>query len=299
MQNIRARAAAIGVLLLAAIPLAACSSAPADVKPTSEAPASSGILFDELPKRVQDAGFLTFVQYTYPPYYIGDGDEQTGAAVELRDALADVLGVDVKAVTVAGLPALLTGLDSDRFDVALGPIGDTGKRQESNDFVDWVNEYVVFGVQKGNPTSLESLADICGIRLALLAGGSAEAVAVEQSTKCTAEGKEAVELQTYQDLPTMALAVQSDRADALFTSLGPLTYYVTQSAGALELAGLDDPNGFPLLFQGAALKKDSDLTKVIEKAFLQLVEDGTYEEILTSWDLQHNLLDQPGINLAE
>ena len=58
----------------------------------------------------------------------------------------------------------------------MGPVGDFKSRQEANDFVDWVQEYVVFAVHKGNPKKINSLDDACGARIAVQAGGSAEKV---------------------------------------------------------------------------------------------------------------------------
>ena len=49
----------------------------------------------------------------------------------------------------------------------------------------------------------------------------------------------AVQVESYKDQPTSILSVQSGRADAFFSSEAPLTYFVKQSGGALELAGTD------------------------------------------------------------
>ncbi len=78
--------------------------------------------------------------------------------------------------TVGGLPALLAGVNSGRYQFAFGPVGDYKDREAANDFVDWVQEYVVFAALKGNPKGITSLDTACGHRIAVMAGGSAERV---------------------------------------------------------------------------------------------------------------------------
>jgi len=258
-------------------------------------------LFDRLPKEIRDRKEITIVNYgSQPPWYIPASGSAplTGAAVDMEDALSKLLGVKIKRETVSGLPAVLTGLSAGRFDMALGPAGDTKERQAANDLVDWVQEEVVFTVQKGNPAGIKSLADTCGKRVALLAGGAATKVATKKSEACVANGQKALELQTYQDLPTMILAVQSNRADAGYSSAALMNYFVIQSGGALELQGLGEDNGFPLLYQGAVLPKGSQLTPVILAAFEKLIQDGTYDQIMTKWKLDTNKT-KPGLNLAK
>ena len=112
------------------------------------------------------------------------------------------------------------------------------------------------------------------------------------------EGKPAVEVQSYKDQPSSILAVQSNRADAFFSSQAPLTYFVEQSKGELELAGEGKSNGFNDLFQGAVVPKDSPLAEVLLEAFKTLHENGTYDAIMQKWGLDANKLETPGINMG-
>src|SRR5258708_3230520 len=105
-----------------------------------------------LPQEIRDAGKMTAVNNgSFPPYEIGIGPELSGATKEFSDAIGQLLGVEVDHASVAGLPALLSGINSGRYQFAMGPVGDYPDRQKANDFVDWVREYVVFAVEKGNP----------------------------------------------------------------------------------------------------------------------------------------------------
>ena len=253
-----------------------------------------------LPKAIVDAGKMTAVNNgSFPPYEIVTGTELSGATKDISDAIGQLLGVEIDHASVAGLPALLSGIDSGRYQFAMGPVGDYPERHKSNDFVDWVREYVVFAVQKGNPAGITSLDTACGKRIAVMSGGSAEKVIKEQSQKCTGDGKPAVEVQSFTDQPSSILAVRSKRSDAFFSSQAPLTYFVQQANGQLELAAVGKPNGFKDIYQGAVVPKGSPLAEVLRDSFKILMGNGTYAAIMKKWGLENNMIDKPGINQGQ
>ena len=252
-----------------------------------------------LPEKVRTEGKMISVNNgSFPPYEIVTGTELTGASADLTDAIGQLLGVKIEHATVGGLPALLSGVNSGRYQFAFGPVGDFKTRQEANDFVDWVQEFVVFAVQKGNPKGVVSLDTACGTRIAVMAGGSAEKVIKAQAEKCVADGKPAVEVQSYTDQPSSILSVRSKRADAFFSSQAPLTYFVSQANGQLELTGIGEKNGFDDLFQGAVVPKGSPLGELLRDSVKVLIDNGTYGVIMKKWGLENNMIKTPGINLV-
>ncbi|WP_294642548.1 ABC transporter substrate-binding protein [uncultured Aureimonas sp.] len=262
-------------------------------------PAVNEELRARLPEEIRQAGRMISVNNgSFPPYEIVTGTEMTGASADLTDALGALLGIEIEHATVGGLPALLAGVNSGRYQFAFGPVGDYKTRQGANDFVDWVQEYVVFGVQKGNPKGIVSLDTACGQRIAVMAGGSAERVIQAQSRICEEGGKPAVEVQSFTDQPSSILAVRSKRSDAFFSSQAPLTYFVEQANGQLELAGVGAANGFEDIYQGAVVPKGSPLGPVLLDGIKALMADGTYKAIMTKWGLQNNMIREPGINLG-
>ena len=252
-----------------------------------------------LPEEIVKAGRMVAVNNgSFPPYEIVTGTEMSGASADMTDALGQLLGIRIEHATVGGLPALLSGINSGRYQLAFGPVGDFPSREEANDFVDWVKEYVVFAVQKGNPEGIVSLDTACGKRIAVMAGGSAEKVIKTQAEKCAADGKGAMEVQSFTDQPTSILAVRSRRSDAFFSSQAPLTYFMQQANGQLELTGVGQKNGFDDLFQGAVVPKGSPLGEVLRDGIKELMDNGTYAAIMKKWGLENNMIDAPGINLA-
>jgi polar amino acid transport system substrate-binding protein len=290
--------------LLCATALAAALSAPALAQNAPTAAVSKQSVDQELraklPEEIRKTNKLISVNSgSFPPYEIvADTHSMTGASADLAEAIGQLLGVTVAHESVSGLPALLSGIKSGRYQFAMGPVGDFKTREESNDFVDWVQEFVVFAVQKGNPKKIDSLDSACGSRIAVMAGGSAERVIKTQAEKCQAEGKPKLDVQSYTDQPTSILSVRSKRADAFFSSQAPLTYFVQQSDGELELAGVGKSNGFEDLFQGAVVTKDSPLAEVLLAAIKELMKNGAYATIMKKWGLENNMISEPGINLA-
>ncbi|NYJ10860.1 polar amino acid transport system substrate-binding protein [Rhizobium leguminosarum] len=253
----------------------------------------------KLPEAIRTAGKMISVNNgSFPPYEIVTGTEMTGASADLTDALGQVLGVTIEHQTVGGLPALLAGVNSGRYQFAFGPVGDFKSREEANDFVDWVQEFVVFAVQKSNPKAITSLDTACGNRIAVMAGGSAEKVIQVQAEKCKTDGKDLIEVQSFTDQPSSILAVRSKRSDAFFSSQAPLTYFVSQSNGQLELTGVGQKNGFEALYQGAVVPKGSPLGPVLRDAVKLLMDNGTYAAIMKKWGLENNIIKEPGINLG-
>lgn len=255
----------------------------------------------KVPQEIRSAGKMTSVNNgSFPPYEIvGDNGELKGASADLATALGQLLDVKIEHASVSGLSALLSGIASGRYQFAMGPIGDFKSREKNNDFIDYVQEYVVFAVEKGNPKGITSLEAACGNRIAVMAGGSAERVIKGQAEKCKTEGKEPITVQSYADQPTSILAVRSHRSDGFFSSQAPLTYFVQQANGQLELGAVGQANGFDDLYQGAVVTKGSPLGPVLLEGIKKLKENGTYEAIMKKWGLEKNMISEPGINKAK
>ncbi len=253
-----------------------------------------------LPADIQAAGQLTSVNNgSFPPYEIAiDTHTLDGASADLGTALGQLLGVKILHQSVSGFSAELAGIQAGRFQMSIGPAGDFPSREKTHDFIDFVQEYVVFAVHKGNPQNINALADTCGKRIAVMAGGSAERVIKTQAELCGKEGKPALQVQSFSDQPSSILAVRSNRSDAFFSSQAPLTYFVQQSKGQLELAGVGRANGFENLYQGSIVAKGSPLGGAVLAGYQELFANGTYAAIMKKWGLEANMLKEPGLNLG-
>lgn len=288
----------IATAIALSLGLTACFAQAADTIPAQKVDQA---LHDRLPAEIKSSGKMISVNNgSFPPYEIVNGpNSMEGASADLTEALAQLLGVKIEHATVSGLSGVLAGINSGRYQMAIGPVGDYPDRQQKVDFIDFVQEFVVFGVQKGNPAKINGLDDTCGKRIAVMAAGSAEQVIRKQSDACVAAGKPAVVVQSFTDQPSSILAVRSKRSDAFFSSQAPLTYFIEQANGQLELSGKGQKNGFGDIYQGTVVPKGSELGNVVLDAYKELFSNGTYAAIMKKWKLDGNMLQQPGRNLAQ
>lgn len=288
--------AAVGAVI--ALVVAGCGvGSTSEPDPTTEVNSS---LHDALPESVAEDGKLVIAMPgVNPPWWQKDGQGYTGAAAKLMAELGSVLDVKMEYVAVKDLAAAFAGVRSGRYDAGFNPYGDVGSK--NIDVVDVIREIVPFLVPAGNPEGIESLDDLCGLSIAALgpAGkGSAYYILTKQSDRCTTGGEPPIDIVALKAVPDGVLAIKSDRADALFSSGAPLSYYVEQSDGDLELAATEADTGFENLYQGLIVSDRSPLSGTLVKAFEEVFDSGAYETIMRDHGLERQMLDEPGLNLA-
>lgn len=258
--------------------------------------------YSKLPKKFQENGkIVSAYNGQYPPYVMFKADNETleGASEDLRVGLERQLGVPIETSLVNSLPTLLTGMQSGRYELSVGPTGDTPDKRGKVDFVDYVDSRGAFVTPKGNPLKFASLNDICGYRVAAVTGGSAERIMQDFAAKCPKQGKPEAKLLSFQDQNTMVLSVQSGQADAAYSGLAVLSYFQQQSGGKLELVPEPKDIGLGVVPQGVIVPKDSALAPVVLEAMQALFDDGTYAKIMEKWHLTDLMIDKPEINLAK
>ena len=291
-------------ILLGAAAIALAISAPAlSQSPAATIPAQkvNNELRAKLPEEIKTSNKLISVNSgSFPPYEIvTDTRTMTGASADLTDAIGQLLGVTIEHATVSGLSALLSGIKSGRYQFAMGPVGDFKSRQEANDFVDWVQEYVVFAVQKGNPKGIKSLEDACGARIAVQSGGSAEKVIKAQAEKCTGgrqAGAAGAILYRSADIHS-GRAIEAGRRLLLVSGAAHVFRAAIQRRA--RTGRRRQAQRFRRFVPGRVVTKDSPLTEVLLGAVKELMKNGTYAVIMKKWGLENNMISAAGINLAK
>jgi polar amino acid transport system substrate-binding protein len=293
---------AIGVAVTVAM-VAGCGSGAA-TEPTAAAPKSNAMdesIHNALPEKIREAGVITVVASgTRPPFWMtkeGD-DEYIGAGADLMDAVGEVMGVDVEIVSLPDISGAFAAISSGRYAFGFPYADMTGgpKERPGAEFVDVLLEVVPFLVKAGNPAGVTSLDELCDVTAAASVNAATHVALQEQAKKCQAEGKD-LQVLAVESIPDGVLAIKSGRADAFFTGGAPLFYAAKESNGELEVVGEDAGNGFEGSFMGALLPEGSALTKPVLDAFQTLFDNGRYEEIMKSWGLDAQIIDEPGINL--
>jgi len=115
------------------------------------------------------------------------------------------------------------------------------------------------------------------MRAAAGLGTVEEAAFRDQSGKCTAAGKPAIQLVSYPDIAAGVRLIQNDRADLMMTDLGIVDRAAQENPTVFE-RGFKILTGFRI---GAAVKKgNEDLLKAIFDGIESVQNEGTQKKLL-------------------
>lgn len=270
------------------------SSSPA-TSPTTPSKAVSSIAA-QVPASIKSNGTLTVAaDATYAPNeFIGpDGHTVVGMDADLAQALGQVMGLKVNMVN-ATFDTIIPGIASGKYDLGMSSFTDTKARQQTVDFVTYFSAGTNFYVKASGGPNIQSLADLCGHKVAVEKGTTQQADAQAQASKCTKAGKPAVNVEIFNDQNSVNLALSSGRADVAMADSPVAAYQVKQSSGAFKLSG----PAYGTAPYGIAMPKNNGMAKPVLAALKHLMADGTYMKILTKWGVQAGAINNPVINGA-
>src|SRR5919198_958298 len=233
---------------------------------------------------------------TYAPdEFIQAGTSGTviGMDADLAKAIADLMGLQAN-VQNQTFDSIIPGLAAGKYDLGMSSFTDTLDREKTVDFVTYAQAGESFFVKADGGPTINSLDDICGLKVGAEKGTTEADDATAQSKKCTDAGKDPVAVSTFPDENGVNLALSSGRIDAGFADTPPAAYAVKQSNGQFKLTGPSLENA-PY---GIAMAKDSGLQQPVLAAIKALMADGTYDKIFDYWGLSGDKITNPTINGA-
>jgi len=260
--------------------------------PTTEAEADLSAM---LPDAIREAGVIkSGGPVSIPPkvFLEEDGATRTGFMTDLAEAVAAELGVELEYAEMP-FPALIPGLQGGSLDMTM-TVSDQPARQEILDFVDFLDDGLVILVPAGNPNAVDSLESLCGLTVAVLSGSIANDLVQQTSESCG----DPIEIKEFPGAADAQLAVRSGQADATFGGHVALNYLAAtaEDGNAYEVA----PGG-PYTSQPDAfgfLKGNDQLRDAVQAALQRLVDNGTYEAILSQYGVTDGLYEEIPINAA-
>lgn len=265
-------------LVAATIVAAACggggTGAPvATTAPTSAASAAPTETATGLLAQVKSRGVLRVANpQTSPPYsFRDDKNEVAGFDVDLANDLIKRLGIPKLEFIQGTFATFIPGLQSDKWDVVIAGQAITEERKLQVDFsLPYRVSNVTIFVPQGN-TTIKSLDDLKGKRIAVPAGAS--------DVK-TAEGVPGAEVKTYENATLALTDVGLGRADAYLGSRF-VGLYLAQKNGIKVQAA---PAVLGLEENAISFKKgETSLQTAIDKALRAMAADGTLTTISKRW----------------
>jgi polar amino acid transport system substrate-binding protein len=223
-----------------------------------------------------------------PPYAMRDPKDFNhliGLDTELAEAAFKCLGVPIEFKLGAWsgqLPAVANGQTDAMWDTLYY----TPERAQQMDFVIYSRAATGGMVQKGNPKHIMSLDDVCGVRAAAGLATVEEAQFRQLSEKCVKDGKKAIDIVTFPDIPAGARLVMNDRADLLLINLGLVDQFVADNPDKAERAFMIVTNwkigvGFN--------KSNKDLEQAVADALSAVRASGAEKSIYEKYHFDYSL----------
>jgi polar amino acid transport system substrate-binding protein len=281
---------------------AALANAPmgAPPAPAMQAVDPNAPLYAQLPPEIRKAGVLRFVGDSHPPYRNVSDDRQIrdGIDVDLARALERVLGVPARHYVVNSLSATLGGLEAGRYDVAMGPGVATKERLVRFDAVSWLYTKPSFVFPLQRPARYGHVEDLCGRKLAYVAGSVTERVAHRVTDRCTKSGKPAVQHVPLVDGNMTLVATQAGRADAAGMTMTAALHAAQVNPELFGVFG-DEENALGIDLVGLFVTKRSGLAPVLLAAMQALHANGEYVRIMNKWGITAVSVKAPQMNAAK
>ncbi|MDQ0733454.1 polar amino acid transport system substrate-binding protein [Arthrobacter sp. B1I2] len=294
----RPRLLFVTVMVAASAMLAACGSSAGSLPPASSSTSGpdEGKFANLLPQELRDKGTLNIAMPNYPAAVIKTGPEEpTGFEVDLAKKLGSLLGMKVK-LEVPQFDTIIPGLQSGRYDLAMGLIGINPTRQKQLAFVSTTNAPDGFLARKGSGLSINSLKDACGHSVASVTG-SQEANALQSvEAECAAAGNP-ITVSLFQDTGQTQLALQSSRVDLVLSGTSPLVYVIRQFPDKFELAGTLPADVIPSLCGIAIPPQPSwqQEAEALQTAVNYLLDSGWQKQSLQQWQFDVGLIEKSDI----
>ncbi|MEN2740836.1 ABC transporter substrate-binding protein [Microbacterium sp. X-17] len=212
-----------------------------------------------------------------PIKFVDTDGKIVGLAPELLELAGKVMGLEAQMQTTT-FDALIPGLQAQRFDV-IASMGDLKERQETIDFVDYLDAPLAIAAAASFPKDKIELSDLCGLNVGFVRGQAQQGSIQKASDSCTAAGKGAVTATAFQDAPAGMLAVASGQADAFWGDAPPITYNVQTDPSTYKLVYESDPTVYGI----GVLKTNPQFTAALQKALQKLEADGVARQVLDKW----------------
>ncbi|MFF5933152.1 ABC transporter substrate-binding protein [Streptomyces sp. NPDC012508] len=253
----------------------------------------------KVPEKIRKRGTLEIVDSSGSAapltFYATDNKTVIGVETDIAFLVADVLGLEPHINTVSW-ENIFVGLDSAKYDVGFSNITVTEERKEKYDFATYREDNLGFEAKKGSGLKVAGPEDVAGKKVAVSSGTNQEKLLVEWSKENEKAGRKPVDIAYYQNDSDTYLALQSGRID-LYLGPNPTAAYHAATTGKTEVVGTYSGAGSTL--QGliaATTKKDSGLAEPLAAALDEVIENGTYAEVLERWGLSDEAVPTSEIN---
>ena len=205
----------------------------------------------------------------FPPYEYHEGDDITGIDVEIAQAIADKLGVELK-VEDMDFGAIIDAVASGKADMGLAGMTVRPDRLENVNFSDTYTtaEQVIIVKDGSDIAEADDLAD--------------KSVGVQENTTgdmYVSEDYPDADVQRYKNGADAVQALAQGKVDAVVSDNEPAKVFVAENEGLVILE-----SAYAVEEYAIAIAKDNDeLLEKVNKALGELKEDGSLQKIIDKY----------------
>ena len=259
-----------------ALALTGCgnSDAPADAAGSADASGSDTM------QLVTDGTLTIGTSAEYEPFeYMEDG-EYKGFDLELAQAIADDLGLELKIENV-DFDTIVPGVASGtKYDMGIAAITATPEREKEVGFTDsyYMDDQAIVTMADNTEITGDNYADALnaeGMKIAVQSGSTAEAFAKENFPNA--------ELVPFKNATDCFAAVQSSQANALVTNRSVAAQLVATSfSNEQVIKQISTGEEYAI----AVNKDNTALLDAVNDSIAKLTEDGTVDELMTKYNIK-------------
>jgi len=290
--------------------LAACggSSGPSTPSTLGKVDAIAG----KVPSQMKSQTLQIATDATYEPNEFVDTStgQISGWDVDFGKNLCTIMGVQCQFQNVSfdTIIAQLTASNS-RYAFSLSSWSPTADREKSGvDFISYYRAGESFIVKAQGGPSVNTLADLCGKKVAVESGtteetdawgymGQGVGGAAQSGAKdnCKSAGKQPIQVVSFEKQTEANSALLSGRADVGFLDQPVAAYQVKQSNGQFKVAG----QPCSVAPYGLAIIKGSPLEPALTDAIKYLIDNGFYKQTLDKWGVADGAIKSSDVNLND
>jgi ABC-type amino acid transport substrate-binding protein len=251
----------LAVLLAFLLLVAACGDEPTD--DGDDAADTADLELEE------EGRILVGSDLNFPPFEFIEDGEPTGFDVDLFNEIADRLGIEIEYQD-ANFDTIFTQLAAGEFDAIISGITITDERRQTIEFTDpyfAANQALVVTVD----SDISGVDDLAEQDVGAQAGTTGLDYANENFTD-----SRIVEFPNY---PAAFTALEAGQLDAVLADL-PVAAEQVEGSDSLEIAEEVDTDE---LYGIGVPQESTNLRDAINEALAEIIDDGTYEQIYTTW----------------
>ena len=266
----------VAIAMTGDLALAGCGGSGAPAAGSAAADAAT----DEGYTLVSDGKLTIGTSAEYEPFeYMEDG-EYKGFDLELAQAIADDLGLDLQIENV-DFDTIVPGVASGaKYDIGIAAITATPEREDEVDFTDsyYMDDQAIVTMADNADITGDNYAealDAEGVKIAVQSGSTAEAFAKENFPNAT--------LVPFKNATDCFAAVQSDQADALVTNRSVAAQLVATSfSNEQVIKQVSTGEEYAI----AVNKDNTALKDAINESIAKLTEDGTVDALMEKYNIK-------------